>query len=114
MVGMFRVFFQTSIFSRKIDSRGGDALLCRIEEEILKNPAAGATVSGTGGVRKLRLEDPDRGKGKRGGFRVLYLDLSEKSETFLITFYGKDEADDLSSNGKRLIAQIVAAIKAER
>lgn len=110
---MSRVFFQTQIFSKKLDSRGGDALLRRIEEKILKNPEAGATVAGAGGVRKLRIEDPQRGKGKRGGYRVLYLDLPDCQETFLITFYGKDQADDLSSVGKRLIAQIVAAIKAE-
>lgn len=85
----------------------------RIEEEILKNPEAGTSVAGTGGVRKLRIEDPSRGKGKRGDNRVLYLDLPDCSETFLITFYGKDEADDLSSDGKKLIAQIVAAIKEE-
>lgn len=110
---MVRIFFQTQIFSKKIDSRGGDALLRRIEEEILRNPEAGATVAGTGGVRKLRIEDPQRGKGKRGGYRVLYLDLPDCRETFLITLYGKDEADDLSSEAKKLISQIVAAIKAE-
>jgi len=110
---MRRIFFQTRIFSKKLDSRGGDHLLIRIEEEILKNQEVGAIVAGTGGVRKLRIEDPDRQKGKRGGYRVLYLDLPDCQETFLITFYGKDEADDLTSKGKALIAQIVAAIKAE-
>jgi hypothetical protein len=66
---------------------------------------------GTGGVRKLRVEDADRRKGKRGGFRVL--DLPVCQETYLITFYGKDEADDLSLEGKKLISQIVASIKEE-
>lgn len=46
---MKRTFFQTNIFSKKIDSRGGDYLLRRIEEEILKNTEAGATIAGTGG-----------------------------------------------------------------
>ncbi len=110
---MRRIFFQTQTFSKKLDSRGGQALLLRIEEEILKNPEAGATIAGTGGVRKLRIEDHERQKGKRGGFRVLYLDLPECQETFLITFYGKDEADDLSPEGKKTVARLVAAIKAE-
>ncbi len=109
---MRRIFFQTQLFSRKLDSRGGHDLLLRIEEEILKNPEAGAVIAGTGGVRKLRIEDVERKKGKRGGFRVLYLDLPDCQETYLITFYGKDEADDLSPEGKKLISQIVAAIKA--
>ena len=70
-------------------------------------------MAGTGGVRKMRMENTGRRKGKRGGFRVLYLDLPEHEETFLITFYGKDEADDLSPEGKRLISQIVTSIKDE-
>lgn len=110
---MRRIFYQTHIFSRKLDSRGGSALLLRIEEEILKNPETGVLVAGTGGVRKLRIEDAERKKGKRGGFRVLYLDLPDCQETFLITFYGKDEADDLSAQGKKAISQMVTAIKAE-
>jgi hypothetical protein len=110
---MLRTFFQTRIFSNKLDRRGGDSLLRRVEEEILKNPGAGDTVAGTGGVRKLRIEDPARGKGKRGGYRVLYLDLPDRQETFLLTFYGKNEADDLSGEEKRLIAKMAVAIKAE-
>ncbi len=70
-------------------------------------------MAGTGGVRKLRIKDSERKKGKRGGFRVLYLDLPDCQETYLITFYGKDEADDLSAEGKKTISQIVAAIKDE-
>jgi len=42
---------------------------------------------------------------------VLYLDIPDCQETVLITFYGKDEADELSSEAKKLSSQIVAAIK---
>ncbi len=110
---MRRLFFQTHGFSKKLDTKGSDFLLRRIEAEILKNPEAGDLVQGTGGIRKLRIEDPARHKGKRGGFRVLYLDLPAREETFLIVFYSKDEADDLSPQGKKLVAQLVAEIKKE-
>ncbi len=110
---MRRIFFQTHVFAKKIDSRGSDFLLRRIEAEILKNPEAGDIVQATGGVRKLRVEDPTRQKGKRGGFRVLYLDLPARAETFLIVFYGKDEADDLSPQAKKLVAHLVSEIKKE-
>jgi mRNA-degrading endonuclease RelE of RelBE toxin-antitoxin system len=111
---MRRTFWQTQIFSKKLDSRGGASLLLRIEEELLKNPEAGDVVAGTRGVRKVRIEDAGRKKGKRGGYRVLYLDLADREETFLITFYGKDEADDISPEGKKTIAKIVEAIKKEK
>ena len=33
---------------------------------LMANPHAGPVIQGTGGLRKLRWSDPDRGKGKRG------------------------------------------------
>jgi hypothetical protein len=36
------------------------------------NPDTGDVIPGTGGLRKLRFADERRGKGKRGGLRVIY------------------------------------------
>ncbi len=68
-------------------------------------------IQGTGGVRKLRVADPARKKGKRGGFRVLFLDLPRVALTYLLCFYGKDEAEDLSADEKKAIAAMVKQIK---
>jgi hypothetical protein len=38
----------------------------------MKSPDAGDVIEGTGGLRKLRFADLRRGKGKRGGLRVIY------------------------------------------
>ena len=38
----------------------------------MTNPSAGDLIEGTGGLRKLRFADPRRGKGKRGGLRVIH------------------------------------------
>lgn len=108
---MIRIFLQTAYFSKKLEIRGGDLLLQEIEEEILKNPEVGDVISGTGGVRKMRVSDPSRGKGKRGGYRVIYLDLPSHEKTILLTFYGKDEADDLSPQGKKIISELVKQLK---
>jgi hypothetical protein len=43
-----------------------------LQQSMLKNPEAGNVIEGTGGLRKLRHGDPRRGKGKRGGLRVIY------------------------------------------
>jgi mRNA-degrading endonuclease RelE of RelBE toxin-antitoxin system len=72
---MKRVFLQTLFFSKKLLDRGGDTLLEQVEQEILNNPETGDVIPGAGGVRKMRISDPSRGKGKRGGYRVIYLDL---------------------------------------
>ena len=42
-------------------------------------PAAGDVMAGTGGFRKLRWGDPRRGKGKRGGLRVIYYHLAKRT-----------------------------------
>jgi hypothetical protein len=63
---MRRAFRETPIFTEKLNAVGDDDLLRSIEDAILENPEAGATVAGTGGVRKLRAPDPSRGKGKAG------------------------------------------------
>ena len=108
---MKRTFVQSGIFEKRLRERGGDELLRAIEAAVLDNPEAGDIVQGTGGVRKLRVADPARGKGKRGGFRVLFLDLPRTARTFLLYFYGKDEAEDLTADNKRAIAAVVKQIK---
>ncbi|WP_347356858.1 hypothetical protein [Bdellovibrio sp.] len=81
--------------------------------EVLKNPKCGDIIQGTGGVRKFRSEDTERGKGKRGGFRVLYLDLPHVEHTHLLFLYDKGQADDLSPEGKKVIKALVEKIKGE-
>jgi hypothetical protein len=110
---MRRVFRETPIFSEKLDSVGDDSLLRSIEDDILDNPEAGATIAGTGGIRKLRAPDPSRKKGKRGGLRVLYLDLPDRERCYLLYLYGKDEAEDLTADEKKGFKTLVAQIKGE-
>lgn len=82
---MMRTFKETPTFTRKVESYGDKNLLKAIQDAILENPSVGSTIAGTGGLRKFRLADPSRGKGKRGGLRVIFLDLPDKKR--LIFFY---------------------------
>jgi hypothetical protein len=111
---MKRIFIQTPLFSKKLDARGGDQLLRAIEEELLKDPEAGDLIQGAAGVRKLRVADPGRGKGKRGGFRVIHLNIEIRAHSLLITFYGKDEAHDLTADDKRVIRELVKRVLSEK
>ena len=63
-----------------------------------------------GGFRKLRWADPRRGKGRRGGLRVIYYYFPDAQQIWLMTLYGKDEAADLRPEEKRALK---AAIEAE-
>ena len=53
-------------------------------------------------MRKLRFVDERRGKGTRGGLRVVYYWWPTGGQFWLFTLYGKDEADEIGIR-KRLI-----------
>ena len=59
----------------------------------------------------MRVADPRRGKGKRGGARVIYLHIPEADQIHLITVHGKDQKDDLSAEDKKLYRRIVQLLK---
>jgi mRNA-degrading endonuclease RelE of RelBE toxin-antitoxin system len=77
-------------------------------------PDAGDVMPGTGGFRKLRWADRRRGKGKRGGLRVIYYYLEPNDQIWLITVYDKDEMADLSPAEKRLLKSAIDAELTQR
>ena len=58
---------ETSVFTKRISALGLEESLRSLQLELLHNPEAGDVEPGTSGERKVRLGDPRRGKGKRGG-----------------------------------------------
>lgn len=64
-------------------------------------------IEGTGGLRKLRHADARRGKGKRGGLRVIYYWWLGGSQFWLFTVYDKDEADDLTPDQRKVLRQLL-------
>jgi hypothetical protein len=71
-------FVETTVFTKRITALGLEESLRLLQHELLLNPEAGDVESGTGGLRKIRMGDPGRGKGKRGGARVHYLWLKHR------------------------------------
>ena len=95
------VFVETSVFTKRIARLGLEDALRGLQQELLENPTAGDLDPGTGGVRKVRMADPTRGKGKRGGARVHYLWLPHRGMIYLLFAYSKDENDTLSEQQKK-------------
>jgi hypothetical protein len=104
-------FFETPAFTRHVGGYLDDLGLLALQLFLMEQPEAGAIMPGTGGFRKLRWRDDTRGKGKRGGLRIIYVLLPEDNQVWLFTLYGKDEADDLTPKQKR---QLRAALDTER
>ena len=104
-------FVETEIFTRRILSLGLEEGLRRLQLELLASPEAGDVDPGTGGLRKLRMADERRDKGRRGGARVHYLWLPHRSLVYLLYVYTKGEASTLTMSQKRELRAVVAAIK---
>ncbi len=78
-----------------------------LQQELLNNPEAGDVMEGTGGLRKLRQPDPRRGKGKRGGLRVIYYWWLGGDQFWLFTVFDKDQADDLTPDQRKALKQML-------
>lgn len=95
-----------------------DAARCLSEQEreefigyIARNPTAGAVISGTGGIRKVRWRAG--GHGKRGGARIIYYYHSNMIPLFLLTAYAKARKSDLTATERSAMRRIVAEIVAQ-
>jgi hypothetical protein len=71
------------------------------------NPEAGALIRGTGGLRKLRFADERRGKGTRGGLRVIYYWWDSGLQFWLFTIYDKDEQSDLTKPQREMLREMI-------
>ena len=76
----------------------------------MNHPQAGDLIKEAGGLRKMRFADTRRGKGKRGGLRILYYWWSGGAEFWLFTLFDKDEMADLTPKQRRAFG---ATLKAE-
>ena len=79
-----------------------------VVNRIAASPESGVVVPGTGGLRKLRI--PLKGRGKRGGGRVIYWYHSEGYPAVLLTVFAKSEAADMTPEQRRRFVAIGAAI----
>lgn len=93
---MRALFVELPAFARYRQNYLSDDEFRALQAELLANPDMGDVIEGTGGLRKLRQADRRRGKGKRGGLRVIYFWWETGRQFWLFTLYDKNEFDDLS------------------
>jgi len=104
---MKAVIVELPAFSRFRADYLNDEGFRALQNDLMGNPEAGDMIEGTGGLRKLRQADPRRGKGKRGGLRVIYFWWEAGRQLWFFTLYDKDEMEDLSAKNKKSLKDML-------
>ena len=98
-------FIETPVFTRAILDILGDEQYRTIQLALLLTPQLGLVIPHTEGLRKMRWAA--KGKGKRGGCRVIYY-WDDASETFYMLYaYQKNVQEDLTAQQLKTLILLV-------
>jgi len=86
-------FIETRLFTKLVQDYLTDEEYGQLQQELILNPEAGNVIRGSGGVRKLRWKV--RGRGKRGGLRVIYFVRRSMDTCWMLTVYPKNVTDTI-------------------
>lgn len=100
-------FIEAPSFTRYQPEYLSDDEYRRLQALLAADPERGDLMPGKGGFRKLRWTDPKRGKGRRGGLRIIYYFFLADQQIWLMTLYDKGEAADLTAKGKRMLKDAI-------
>lgn len=103
-------FIEAPAFTRHLSDYLDDEGYREMQMQLAANPELGDLMPGTGGFRKARWVDARRGKGRRGGLRIVYYYFKSEDQIWLMTLYDKNEAADLTAKEKKALK---AAIEGE-
>ena len=98
-------FIETRLFTRLVLEYLSDDDYGALQQALLQDPDAGPVIPGSGGVRKLRWAAS--GRGKRGGYRVIYYVKRTHGVIWLLTMYPKNVAGNIPAHVLRQIRKEV-------
>jgi mRNA-degrading endonuclease RelE of RelBE toxin-antitoxin system len=104
---MKATFIELPPFERHRQNYLSDESFRELQKMLMKNPEAGDVIEGTGGLRKVRHADEKRGKGKRGGLRIIYYWWQIGKQCWLFSVYNKDEMDDLTAAQRKILKDLL-------
>lgn len=76
---------------------------------VAADPEAGDVMQGTGGVRKARLAG--HGKGKSGGYRIVWYFGGGDIPVFLLTVFGKGEKANLTQGERNALRSLTGTLR---
>ena len=96
-------FIEAPAFARHLSNYLIDDDYRELQARLGANPELGDLMPGSGGFRKLRWADARRGKGRRGGLRIIYYHFKSDRQIWLMTLYDKNEASELTAKEKKAL-----------
>ena len=102
------VFVETPAFCRWREENLDDERFRALQNVLIINPRLGDVIQGSGGLRKLRVGLP--GRGKRGSARVIYYWWAGEDRCYLLMAYAKGSQSDLTADQRKRLS---AAIREE-
>lgn len=100
---MIFTFVETKLFTRLVQESLTDDEYVAVQRELIADPDAGSVIRGSGGIRKLRVAAP--GRGKRGGYRLIYFVKRPKQLIWMLTIYPKNVAESIPTHVLRKIRE---------
>jgi mRNA-degrading endonuclease RelE of RelBE toxin-antitoxin system len=94
-------FIETQLFTRLVQEYLNEQEYAALQRTLMEDPQSGDVVPGSGGVRKMRWAAP--GRGKRGGYRVIYFVRHHHGIIWIPTMYPKNVADNIPGHVLRQI-----------
>jgi len=102
VIGNYLEFIETRVFSKARKSLlADDNEFQELQVFLLEHHESGATISQTGGCRKIRWSRA--GMGKQGGTRIIYYNRLSSGRIYLLLIYPKNAKDDLNETEKALL-----------
>lgn len=101
----FYSFRESPAFTKKVIRGMTEDDYFALQNHLLEYPADGNLIPGGHGLRKLRWRA--KGRGKRGGFRVIYYLANEQGYIYLLSIYAKNEQTDLSKQQLKDLSELV-------
>ncbi len=98
-------FRETSWFTKQVSTLLTDEEYNKLQWRLIEFPNAGDLIKGSGGIRKIRQSA--RGKGTRGGARVIYYFAAKNQEIIMLDIYAKNEKEILSIAQMRELKRLI-------
>ena len=98
-------FIETPVFTKDVRDLLSDEEYRGLQLALLLRPEQGSVIPGSGGLRKIRWKL--KGRGKRGGIRVIYYWIPSEDAIYMLLLYEKSDQEDLTPEQTKVLRRLV-------